>query len=431
MSPSPRLLLPPGGAYASPMLRAPLRPSGLLALAVWSSAAAFAQEAQPQQADDPTGPPPDPIEVLGADAFPPDSGPLDAGDKGAVGTGELVRLGDLLRGDAEPTAKTQLDARVEQNTFYANTPVVGADFEWPEPSVLDLDVWNISGHIGGEQLSRTAISDNPGRLETRRILLGAGLRRPTSDGGLLLAEWNFESTHYRFDNAVDVISNSTQPIEDIVENRLGLHYQDAPERSFSLAGSFELALGSEPDAELADSMTVAGAVAGTWRPDPERPLGITVGAWATSELAEDVNVLPILGVEWEIDDRTRLGTSLRAARDFRPGLHQSAPGLILERDLGSATSAFLRARYRERHTRLDDLGPLPEGAFRERELQLAIGLDWSPGLEWGPLAGSWASFWVGSNVFRELTWYDSADNEFQTRDVDGGAVFGFAVRLAF
>ena len=159
--------------------------------------------------------------------------------------GELERLGHLLRGELEPSAKTELVPSSEYETFYSDKPVAGPDFEWPDPSVLATDAWNFGGHLGGEQLSRTGISDNPGRLETRRLLLGAGFRRPTSRGGLLLAEWNFESTRYRFTDATDVIQNSSEPIEDIVEHRLGLHYQGASDRALSWASSVEVASGLE------------------------------------------------------------------------------------------------------------------------------------------------------------------------------------------
>jgi hypothetical protein len=129
--------------------------------------------------------------------------------------------------------------------------------------------------------------------------------------------------------------------------------------SFRVAGLFDTA---SETGETGNSWTF-GAI-GTVRYAFSPTFALTGGLLVTSQLEDNVLVIPIVGVEWQISERVRLESR---------GL-----GLDLIVDLTDDLSLTVGAAYESRAFRLKDIGPIDEPILRDRRVPVTVQLGWTP-----------------------------------------------------
>jgi hypothetical protein len=299
----------------------------------------------------------------------------------------------------------------------------------PERRALETDAGYWRFDAGLQQLSRSGLSGSPGTVDTRRVQLGVswfgsgattagpwdkggedpwrGFQRGWSGG------WAYEANQYRFLDASGILFNSLEPIEDQYQHSLWLRYAGEPDDEWTVKWTFAASVGLEQEAELSESLTFGGNVAVRWRRSED--FAWVLGLTATTQLEEDPEVLPFLGVDWRINERLTLET-LGPAWELR---YAESENLNL----------FARAEYRNRQYRMDELGPLPEGAFHDREFLITGGVEWDPGLGGDWFRAGRVRLYGGFAPWHEI---DFRANDALAGDtsVDPGLVMGISAWMA-
>jgi hypothetical protein len=190
-----------------------------------------------------------------------------------------------------------------------------------------------------------------GELDLLAIRLGDKFRGTVALG--------IEGSWYDFSGNTNLIPGADDmPFSQLLTTSLSLNSFYALAEKWSLFGSVRIAASGESDVDIGDALTFGGAFGARYKISDT--FALTFGTAASTQLEDNVTVIPFLGVDWEISQTLRLrsqGTTLN-----------------LEQALTERWSAALSAGFESRQFRLNDDSPLPEGVIRDR----LIGLGLSP-----------------------------------------------------
>lgn len=236
--------------------------------------------------------------------------------------------------------------------------------------------------------------DAGGEVSVFRTGLGFSMGGPIGDKG---ARWGFlaggEYSKYDFSGTA-FVPGGADPFDDMWIATFGpqliVPIGDGP---WSLYGSVVLRFAGEDDALFdSDSMTVRG-LAGA-RYEFSEDFALTVGAFVTTQIEDDVRVFPLVRVEWQITDKLRLDTG---------GIEARGPGVSLTYSFTDAWSLALIGAYESRDYRLDDdNAALPSGVIRDTRVPISLELAYRPSrqvelaVEGGVIA--WQEFEVGDST---------------------------------
>ncbi len=227
--------------------------------------------------------------------------------------------------------------------------------------------------------------DTGGRARVARASLSGGLsyfQSPTMQYGLMA---DHEVSRYEFAGpAVDPLWDA-QPGEMRVE-RVMANLRLPLDKDWSLFaavdGSWALARG----ASYADSFTWGGMVSA--RGQVATNFAFTFGLFAHTRLEANVRVLPIPGIEWQINEDWKLAT---------------AQGLTLTRKINRRWQADLAVLVENREYRMPAEQPFAGGIFRDRSVPLITNLRWSPN------PGMFAQLSVGVSPWQQQRLTDRPD----------------------
>lgn len=283
-----------------------------------------------------------------------------------------------------------------------------------EPAAIELDTWRWSIAPQAEQFGRVDV-DEGGTVDLRRV--GAELRgsRIGERGRGLVLSAEFESGTYDFDDVTELVPAAAVPVESVLWSRVGARYLWAQDRQWAWTAGAFFSASAEEDAAIDDSLAVGAEVQTTYRLDQD--FGLVAGLVGRTQFEDDALLLPVIGLDWRIDEDTRLETIGTRWR--------------LSHDLDEGRSMFTDLSYSDRQYRLDGLGPLPGGSFTDRDLSLVAGFDWHPGLdEWGPLSASSARIYAGTTLWRELE-FRANDALVAETSPSAAWILGISVSLRF
>lgn len=158
------------------------------------------------------------------------------------------------------------------------------------------------------------------------------------------------------------------PWDTVIFNRLGVQLSRTLDDRWSVRGGGVLMSSRETGADLGDSITGGFSVGADYR--HSQTLFLSGGFACVSQLEDDVQVIPMLGVNWKASDRWlfRLGSV-----PFSGG---AAAGLEAEYKLSDRLELAGGMLYHQRRFRLDDSGPAPGGVGQERTFPLRLRLGW-------------------------------------------------------
>ncbi|QDU83052.1 hypothetical protein Pla163_01480 [Planctomycetes bacterium Pla163] len=271
--------------------------------------------------------------------------------------------------------------------------------------------WRYDVSIGGTQLARTGFDTAAGDVERRTYTLGVDATVGGRDGFWRLG-YEFENHVYRFAGATGLLPGTSSPVESLGVHRFGVTRRTRLSESWhgTVAAGIDLAL--ENGADIGDSMT--WRLAALLGYEVHEDLSIEFGLFARDRLEDDLLAVPVIGVNWRIDEGTRL------AFDGR--------GLTLSHAYEDGARVFTRAAYENRQFRLDDTGPNPGGSFADSAFTAIVGMDFDAGIAPDSLATSRIEIYAGAVLGRELE-FRADGQRVGGADADPGAVFGLRVEL--
>lgn len=264
--------------------------------------------------------------------------------------------------------------------------------------------WSVT--VGGGALHQfTTDLDRAGDVSVERgygvVAAGMGLS-PALSLGLRVA---WEGAWYDIDpSSVLALGSGSRPWRSIQGVQLGASATWSLSESWSIMGGAFGGAAGESDADAGDAMTFGGHLAVAWRASDRLTLG--GGVLASSQIEDDVLVVPLLLVDWRITD------SLRLTNVAGPEAYPTGAGLELVCDALDGWEFGIGGRWESRRFRLDDVGPAPEGVGEDS----GLGLWLRAGAR--PVRGLRLDLLVGMMVGEELSLDDRNGNALASDDLD-------------
>ncbi len=175
----------------------------------------------------------------------------------------------------------------------------------------------------------------------------------------LRLSFNTQQSYYDFNDVTTIMPGTDDPWDHLQAYRLGGVLLGRIDERWSWFGGVQVRSAFESGADLGDSLELRGTGGAEYIVNED--LKFTFGVAATARLEDDVWVIPLIGVEWDINEKTRLATQ---------GL-----GLILSYEVIEHWSLGVYGAYEYRDWRLDDSRSVnPGGVAREERLLLGLEL---------------------------------------------------------
>lgn len=247
-----------------------------------------------------------------------------------------------------------------------------------------------------------------GEVATQRGGWSARWSRARDEHSVSLS-FGTEASFYDFGRSVPITPGGHDPFNDVYETTLAAAWRRTPERGAGHLYGFELSLSGEDDAALGDALLGSGFAGATW--STGRGLDLTAGLAGVMRFEDDPWVIPFLGFDWRVSEATRfslIGPSLRLERSFGPGV-----------------SVALWADYDLRQYRLNDVGVIPDGVFREQEVRAGATLDLGLGEDVR------LELFGGAVLWRELETLDAGGAALGVAETDPAPFLGLTLSAGF
>ena len=214
----------------------------------------------------------------------------------------------------------------------------------------------------GEVAFQTDLRDNPGNVTVYRAGLNLALFTTPAEDWRAGVEISEEGSWYNFRGATTIIPGTDRPFHEMHDLRFSPSASHVlnKEWSYFFGGIFDFSF--ERDADFGDSFTAGGFVGARYAFSDD--FALSFGALARTRIEKSTLFLPILGVEWKVNDKVRLVTR---------GL-----GGTLTYQINERWGFELFGEYEAREYRLDDTGPDANGVIRDRRAPVGVGLTWKP-----------------------------------------------------
>lgn len=225
--------------------------------------------------------------------------------------------------------------------------------------------------------------------------------------GLRLGE---EFSFYDFAD-VTLLASGEAPIDDASETTVGLSYSRQLDDRWSIFGSATAIASAETGADFGDSLTYSGIGIASYAINERLTIG--GGVLARTRLEDDVLVIPVVTVDWKIDDRWTL-TNAGGSGGARATLaYQHSDAWRFFGDVG----------FEGREFRLDDDGPIPDGIGRDQRLPVGLGALYTPNKNFA------IQLRAGAHFLQSLEFDDSSGDEIADSDIDPTGFISLMVSL--
>lgn len=128
----------------------------------------------------------------------------------------------------------------------------------------------------------------------------------------------------------------------------------------------------EQGVDLDDGLTGGVIAAANWRFDESFSIGPGVGVFTTLEGRDDLEIFPILLIDWQISERWSIGNGEGFGATRGPGI-----GVRYQPQPDFSTQLFVRLDSAE--FRLDDTGPAPGGIGEDEVTSVVASATYQPG----------------------------------------------------
>ncbi len=219
----------------------------------------------------------------------------------------------------------------------------------------------------------------------------------------LATEWSW----YDFDDFPSGSGGRAAPLAHGQSSLLGVTLVRPFGDGWSFVGRPVIAFSGDQEAEFGDSVLFGGfATIGRQITDE---LSLSVGVYAAEQFEDDAVVFPIAGIQWQIDEDTRLASR--------------GPGLRLLRAMGEGWQTYLQGFYRPRDYRLAEDSSVPGGALSDDSFPVSLGA------EWRPRPAIQVDFQMGALLGHSVEVRDDAGSTVFEEDADPSAFVGFGLRI--
>lgn len=208
----------------------------------------------------------------------------------------------------------------------------------------------------------TDLKNIPGSYSVSRVQSGLGVGYFVTEQLRLGLDFENEQSFYDFDAAATFIPGTSKPFSHISTYGLTPNLSYSLDQQWTLIGSGLFDWSQEHGSPDSDGFTGGGLVGVRYALSDD--LALTFGLIARSRLEKSTLWLPLVGVEWKIDDTLSLAVR--------------GPGAVVTAKINDQWSAFFDGEFRSREFRLDEDNPLPDGVIRDRRFVVGAGVRYQP-----------------------------------------------------
>lgn len=194
---------------------------------------------------------------------------------------------------------------------------------------------------------------------------------PVLDRSTLGFSLSTRRSEYDFSGATGLAPGG-EPIGGATAYGLSARFIHPYDRTYAFIGGLSVEWSGEDGADFGDAAVLAGFGAVAWKVNDD--LTLTFGIQATDQLEDDVRVLPVIGVEWQLAENLRL-TSAEVGQVLADG---GGAGLGLVLQSTEDLALIVGAAFTSDEFRLDETGSIPDGVLRDDRVLLGIGARHEP-----------------------------------------------------
>lgn len=264
---------------------------------------------------------------------------------------------------------------------------------------------NLQGWYGFE----TDLDDAAGDLSVARVRLDLSATFATTERSRLTVGIEAEESWYDFSNATTLEPTTGDPFDNSTSLDFFARYVAPLNDNTNYFALGTIGFAAESGADIGDSLIYGGALGFVTKQSPTFSWGL--GVLVRSQLEDDILVVPLPQITWNISDRWTLA-SRRA-------------GLRLEYAHNESLTYGIGAQFDARTFRLDDSGPIPEGVATDRRVPVAFFVEYQP----EPDISIGAQ--IGASLFNNIELFDAAGNELIDEDIEPGVFIGINGRIRF
>jgi len=233
----------------------------------------------------------------------------------------------------------------------------------PAPATPPGRPINYTLKVRGELGTSADLSGSPGEVSVSRVGANIGAGIPVGDRGLLGLGLDYELSSYTFDDATGLVAGTDTPFGDVQRYAFSARYAHQLSARWSVLVGGGIGISGEEGAKTSDSLFYNGFAGGRYALSESVQAGF--GLVLATQLEDNTLVLPLLMVDWQIDEKWRLS-------------NEGKLGLTLSYAATDAWTLGLGAGYESRDFRLDRSGPVPGGVGRERRVPIEFSATYTP-----------------------------------------------------
>lgn len=256
------------------------------------------------------------------------------------------------------------------------------------------------------------IDDTDGDVQIGRAGFGVTLGFQPWERARLSLGVDQEVSWYLFDNATPIIPTSPadgDPFELALSTTFSprLSVQHDERWAWFVGGIIQVA--GEPDADIGDSATFGGFAGARYA--FSESFGLSFGFAAKTRLEDDAIVIPLIGLDWKINDRVTVAT-------------EGTFGTVTVK-LADQWSAILSGGWELRDYRLDDDAVLPDGVVSDSRVPIGLAFEWKPS------PNTTVSVGGGVVVWQEFEFRDEDGDDVSETNTDPAPFIGVSATFRF
>jgi hypothetical protein len=256
------------------------------------------------------------------------------------------------------------------------------------------------------------IDDTDGDVQIARAGFGASIGfRPWEKAQISLGV-DEEVSWYLFDNATRILPTapgSGDPFELVLSTTISprLSVQHDEHWGWFVGGIIQFS--GEADTHVDDAATFGGYAGARYSFSDN--FGLSFGFAAKSRLEDDAIVIPLIGLDWNVNDRVTIST-------------EGTTGSIHVK-LSDQWGAVLSGGWELRDYRLDSDSPLPDGVVSDSRVPIGLSFEWKPS------PNTTLSIGGGAVVWQEFQFRDSDGNKVSETNTDPAPFINFSAVFRF
>lgn len=230
-----------------------------------------------------------------------------------------------------------------------------------EPAPTAASPWQFGLELSGRYEFQSRLRNNTGNSEVGRIGGEVSIGYAASEHLILSLDIGLEESFYQF-KGTTLVPGTGDPMGATTRLEIDPTMVYLFDEHWGMVAGAVIGLAFENGADIGQSFTAGGLLAARYRFSDS--FALTLGGAVRTRLEDSVQFVPVIGVQWQITPEVRLSTR---------GL-----GVELKAKVAESWSVLVFGLYETREFRLDDTGPLPNGAGRDTRLPIGVGIIYSP-----------------------------------------------------